>query len=133
MDGLIWECSLRTCRKRRSIRPGSFFEDSKISLVQWFNIIYLWSIDVSNKQLSFMTGISIHTIATTLAKIRQICSLKILHGNIKIGGRGKTVEIYESMLGHKHKFPKARGCSVWWKEAVATLSHFVSQITRERP
>ena len=78
---LIWECPLRTCRKRRSIRAGSFFEDSKISLGQWLNIIYLCSIDVSNKQLSLMTGISLRTIAATLAKIRQICSLKILHGN----------------------------------------------------
>ena len=47
VDGLIWECPLRTCRKRLSIRAGSFFEDSKISLGQWLNIIYLWSIDVS--------------------------------------------------------------------------------------
>ena len=131
MDGVIWECPLRTCRKRRSIRAGSFFEDSKISLGQWLNIIYLWSIDVLNKQLSLMTGFSLRTIATTLGKIRQICSLKILHGNIKLGGRGKTVEIDESMFGHKRH--KARGCSVWWKEAVATLSHFLSQMALERP
>ena len=131
MDGLIWECPLRTCRKWRSIRAGSFFEDSKISLGQWLNIIYLWSIDVLNKQLSLITGFSLHTIATTLGKIRQICSLKILHGNIKLGGRGKTVEIDESMFGHKRH--KARGCSVWWKETVAALSHFVSQIALERP
>ena len=103
VDGLIWECPLRTCRKRRSIRAGSFFEDSKISLGQWLNIIYLWSIDVSNKQLSLTTGISLRTIATTLAKIRQICSLKILHGNIELGGRGKMVESDESMFGHNTK------------------------------
>ena len=35
-----------------------------------------WSIDVSNRQLSLMTGFSLRTIATTLAKIRQICPLK---------------------------------------------------------
>ena len=110
VDGLIWECPLRTCRKRRSIRAGSFFEDSKISLRQWLNIIYLWSIDVSNKQLSLLTGISLRIIATTLAKIRQICSLKILHGDIKLGGRGKTVEIDESMFGHKRKYNRGRVC-----------------------
>ena len=114
VDSLIWECPLRTCRKRRSIRAGSFFEDSKISLRQWLNIIYLWSIDVSNKQLSLMTGISLRTIATTLAKIRQICSLKILHGNIKLGGRGKTVEIDESMFGHKRKYNRGRVSEGTW-------------------
>ena len=100
MDGLIWECPLRTCRKRRSIRAASFFEDSKISLGLWLNIIYLWSVDVSDKQLSLMTGFSLRTIATALGKIRQMCSLKIPHGNIKLGGRGKTVEMDESMRSH---------------------------------
>ena len=61
VDGLNWECPLRTCRKRRSIRTGSFLEDSKISLGQLLNMIYLWSIDVSNMQLSLMTGFSLHT------------------------------------------------------------------------
>ena len=114
VDGLIWECPLRTCRKRRSISAGSFFEDSKISLRQWLNIIYLWSIDVSNKQLSLITGFSLRTIATTLAKIRQVCSLKILHGNIKLGGRGKTVEIDESMFGHKRKYNRGRVSEGTW-------------------
>ena len=62
-----------------------------------------WSIDVSNKQLSLMTKFLLRAIATTLAKIRQICSLKILHGNIELGGRGKMVESDESMFGHKTK------------------------------
>ena len=29
-DGSHWECPVNKCRKRRSIRAGSFFEDSKI-------------------------------------------------------------------------------------------------------
>ena len=62
-----------------------------------------------------MTGISLRTIATTLAKIRQICSLKILHVNIKLGGRGKTVEIDESMFGHKRKYNRGRRrVGVWY-------------------
>ena len=138
VDGLIWECPLRTCRKRRSIRAGSFFEDSKISLGQWLNIIYLWSIDVSNKQLSLMTGFSLRTIATTLSKIRQICSLKILDGNIKLGVEERQWRSTSQCLDISAsttvaEFLKARGCSVWWKEAVAALSHFVFQIARERP
>ena len=59
-----------------------FFEDYKIPLSHWLYIIFLWSFDKSNKGL------------------QGICSLKILHGKIKLGGRGKTVEIDESMFGH---------------------------------
>ena len=29
-DGYHWECPVNQCRKRRSIRAGTFFEDSKI-------------------------------------------------------------------------------------------------------
>ena len=39
----IWECPSSNCRKHRSVRVGSFFEDSHISLPQWLYVIYLWS------------------------------------------------------------------------------------------
>ena len=65
-------------------------------------------------QLSLMTGFSLHSIPTTRAKIRQICSLKILHGNIKLGRRGKTVEIDESMCGHKRKYNRGQVSEGAW-------------------
>ena len=49
-DGYHWECPVNHCRKRRSIRAGSFFEDSKIPLHRWLYIIWLWSIEESNKK-----------------------------------------------------------------------------------
>ena len=97
------------------MRIGPLINNSKhaIGLLE-NNIVYLWSIDVSNKQLSLMTGISLRTIATTLAKIRQSGSLKILHGNIKLGGRRKTVEFDESMFGHKCKYNRGRVSEGAW-------------------
>ena len=94
-DGYIWECPLSNCRKHRSVRVGSFFEDSNISLAKWLCVIYLWSIGESNKRLSLLTRLSLPTIVTVLDKIRNICSMKILNGNFKLGGRGKIVEIDE--------------------------------------
>ena len=55
-----------------------FFDDYKIPLSHWLYIIFLWSFDKSNKGF------------------RDTCSLKILHGKIKLDGRGKTVEMDES-------------------------------------
>ena len=40
---------------------------------------------------------------TVLDKIRNICTMKILNSNFKLGSRGKTVEIDESMFGNKRK------------------------------
>ena len=97
------------------MRIGPLINNSKHAIGSLENnIVYLWSIDVSNKQLSLMTGISLRTIATTLAKIRQSGSLKILHGNIKLGGRRKTVEFDESMFGHKRKYNRGRVSEGAW-------------------
>lgn len=41
---------------------------------------------------------------TVLDKIHNICSMKILHGNFKLGGRGRTVGIDDSMFGNKWKY-----------------------------
>ena len=103
-DGYYWECPVRHCRKRWSIRTGSIFEDSKVSLAKWLYIIFLWSIEESNKKVSLLSGVSLRTVVTILQRLRDICSLKIMHSNIKLGGRGKTVEIDESMFGHKRKY-----------------------------
>ena len=51
---------------------------------------------------------------TALQRLRDICSLKILRGNLKLGGRGKTIEIDESMFGHKRKYNRGRvGRGTW--------------------
>ena len=113
-DGFICECPAKICIRRRSIRTGSFFEDSKIPLGQWLYVIFLWSIDESNKRLSLLTRLSLRTVVTTLAKLCNLCSWKILNGNIKLGGRGKTVEIEESMFGAKRKYNRGRVSEGTW-------------------
>ena len=85
-DGYHWECPVNQYRKRRSIRAGSFFEYSKIPLSDWLYFIFLWSIDESNKKVSLLTGLPLRTGITALQRLRDICYLKILHGNLKLGG-----------------------------------------------
>jgi len=51
---------------------------------------------------------------TALEKLRNICSWKILNRNIKLGGRGKTVEIDEAMCGAKHKYNHSRVSEGAW-------------------
>ena len=100
--------------QKTKVDTGSFFEDSKIPLSHWLYVIFLWSIDESNKKVSLMTGLSLRTVITALQRLRDICSLKILHGNLKLGGRGKTIEIDESMFGHKRKYNRGRvGQGTW--------------------
>ena len=108
-DGYHWECPVNKCRKRRSIRAGSFFEDSKIPLSHWLYVIFLWSIDESidesNKKVSLMTGLSLRTVITALQRLRDICSLKILHGNLKLGVPNRTRETLVTGLVQKFVEP----------------------------
>ena len=83
---------------KMKVRAGSFFENSKLPLLHWLYIIFLWSIEESNKKVLQLTGLSLRTVIMALQRLRDICSLKILHGNLKLGGRGKMIEIDESMF-----------------------------------
>ena len=109
-DGYHWECSARQCRKRRSIRAGSFFEHSKISLALWLYVIFLWSIEEQSKQLAMLTGLSLRAVTTALQELRNICSLKILHGHITLAGRGKTFR--NGHFSHRIFFQLLNVCTV---------------------
>jgi len=86
-DGYHWECPVNQCRKRRSISAGSFFfEDSKIPLSHWLYIIILWSIDESNIKVLLLARFSLRMVIMALQRLRDICSLKIQHSNVKLGG-----------------------------------------------
>ena len=113
-DEYHWECLACRCRKRRSIRAGSFFENSKIPLAHWLYVIFLWSIEVQSKKVVMLTGLLLRTVTTALQALRNICSLKILHGHIKLGVHGETVEIDESMFGHKRKYNRGRISKGTW-------------------
>ena len=40
-DGVSWWCS--SCKTRKSIRNGSFFQKSHITLQKWLLLLHLWS------------------------------------------------------------------------------------------
>ena len=96
---ITWECPVNQCRKWRSIRAGSFFENSKIPLSHGCT-------SSCGRLMSPITTnwFSLCTVITALQRLRDICSLKILHNNVKMGGGGKTVEIDESKFRHKRKY-----------------------------
>jgi len=53
MDGCIWRCPPKICRATVSTRKGSFFEKSHLPLTKLLDLLYYWSMDLSNAEAQF--------------------------------------------------------------------------------
>ena len=100
-DGYSWW--YRLCKTRRSIRAGSFFEKSRLTLQQWLLMIALWDREypvtdaISDRKIDIRTGIDIHQW------LHEVCTTKLLQTPIVLGGAGVVVQIDESLFRHKPK------------------------------
>jgi hypothetical protein len=45
-EGVVWRC--RGCRATTSLRKGSFFDRSKLPLTKLADLVYYWSMEVTN-------------------------------------------------------------------------------------
>jgi transposase-like protein len=95
----------RDCLKKFSVRNGTIFEDSKISLMKWFEAIFLMTSHkkgISSCQLARDCGVTQKTAWFMLHRIRNAAMTK----EFKAPLRG-TVEIDEAYVGPKPKFQHA--------------------------
>ncbi|XP_015778689.1 PREDICTED: uncharacterized protein LOC107356600, partial [Acropora digitifera] len=80
-------CRNKRCRTWLSIRSGSFFKGSNITL-----------------NFGKQNRMTYQPFKAALGELRTVSSNKVLNAGIKIGGLGKTVEIDESKFGAKRKY-----------------------------
>lgn len=96
-DGKTFKCA--ECRKKFSIRTGTIFESSKISLKVWLLAIYLLSTSkkgISSVQLASQLGVTQKTAWFMYHRIRNTYNQK---KNMLTG----TVEMDETYVGGKEK------------------------------
>lgn len=126
-DGKTHKCG--DCRQRFSIKVGTIFEDSKISLRKWFIAIYLitsHSKGISSVQLAKDLGVTQKTAWFMLHRLRHAAKTKSFNGPLK-----NEVEVDETYIGVRKRTnmpvnapPAHRGatlkprllCWVWWRE-----------------
>jgi transposase-like protein len=121
-DGKKYKCA--KCRKIFSVRVGTIFEESKITLRKWFIAIYLITSHkkgISSVQLGKDVGVGQKCAWFMLHRIRH--SFKLNKGTEKLTG---TIEADETFMGgaegNKHKNKRTentQGRSVAKKSAVA--------------
>ena len=102
-DGYRWRCP--DCRKGVSVRKGSFFEKSKITLQKWLLLMHWWARQYPVKDAATKTEVSLHTAIQVYSWMRDVCSYRLctVDPPIKLGGNTKVVAIDESLFSHKPK------------------------------
>ena len=104
-DGVSWWCP--SCKTRKSIRNGSFFQKSHITLQKWLLLLHLWSREYPVTCVAEdHVGIDSNTACDVYQWLREVCSTKLLGTPIVLGGQSTVVQIDESLFRHKPKVKK---------------------------
>ena len=104
-DGLCWQCP--GCKGRKSIREGSYFSKSHLTLQEWFILIFFWVDEEGVCKAAKHSGTSLVTAINVYQWLREVCSSRLIRdGPAALGGNGKVVEIDESCFRHKPKVYK---------------------------
>ena len=100
-DQYSWWCP--QCKTRTTIRDGSFFHRSRITLQQWMLLIYLWSREYPVGDVAEEVDVSNRMAIDVYQWLRDVCSTALLQQPIILGGSVSAVQIDESLFRHKPK------------------------------
>lgn len=97
-----YKCGCKNCKKKFTVKVGTYLENSKLPLRTWFAAIYLLTTSkrgISSVQLSVQLGITQKTAWFMLHRIRQM----LKDDKPKKVGGDKEVEVDETYVGGKRK------------------------------
>ena len=100
-DGVGWFCP--HCKSQKSIREGSFFAKSRITLQKWLMLLYLWAREYPVSDARDETLVTKTTAVNVYQWLREVCSTALLNTPTKLGGPGVVLQIDESQFTHKPK------------------------------
>jgi hypothetical protein len=112
-DGIMFECCKRTCRRSKSIRAGSFFDQSRLTLCECMLFLHLWSRNYSEKLICDDFNFSNNTVVDWARFCRDLCVYEFENTDSIIGGPGAVVEIDETVVV-KRKYNRGRVLRDGW-------------------
>ena len=97
---LVW----RKHNERISVKKGSFFHDTNLTLAETVKVVYWWSVKNTVLQTSRETGISQQTLVEYFQFLREMCAEVVYANRQPIGGfddkgQPRICEIDESKFG----------------------------------
>ena len=106
VDKYRWKC--KGCNKRQSVRDGSFFSESRLSLQTLICYIYGWSRNMQQSEIQHEAGMNDapNTLADWANFCRDVCEVDLetnpsVIGGINADGTPIVVEIDESKFFHR--------------------------------
>ena len=115
-DGVKWECRKQVNGKIHksevSIRKGSWFDSSKMTLEEILKLTYWWCQDLDQAQIKHELGIAESTGVDWDSFCREV-KIILLENGEKLGGKGKVVQIDESKFG-KRKYHRGHHVEGQW-------------------
>lgn len=112
-DKSRWRCMKRGCRKTKSIRTSSFFEQVRLGLCKSMLFFHLWSKGYSEKLIIDDFDFSAKTVVDWSRFCRELCTYSIDTMDMVIGGDGVTVELDETVI-FKRKYDSGRMLRTGW-------------------
>lgn len=101
-DNVSWWCP--HCKSRKSIRDGSFFAKSRLTLQKWLVLMYFWAREYPVGDAAEEAQVQQKTAIDVYQWLREVCSTRLItSGPVVLGGPGAVVQIDESLFRHKPK------------------------------
>lgn len=117
-DGFMWFCrkkgreNAHECTK--SVRDGSWFSHSHLSIVQILKMTRLWYAKAMHEYIMYEVKVFEHAVTDWCMFCREVCQEIMMNERAeKIGGFGKIVEIDESKFG-KMKYGRGKPVKGEW-------------------
>ena len=150
-DGFAWVCYKGDCNRRKSgksVRCNSFFEDTRLALLDCMIMIELWCAEYSIKAIVKDYRYVKSTVVRFTLKLRERVRAYYASNMMRLGDPGIICQLDESLIVHKVKNHTGRPASsnVWlfgiadcsvkpsklWME-VGIWSFFCHQVSRKGP
>ena len=95
-DGVTLRCP--KCKRKVSVRAGTFIENSNLPLETILSIIYLLKLDVLNSKIAEVVGVEENVVGRIALKLREAYSRSLHDDNEQLGGEGVIVHVDECLL-----------------------------------
>ena len=130
--GFYFRCTLRSCRKKISVRKDTWFEGSYLRIATIIQFVYFWCRNyVIQDELRFQLGIvGEHTIVNWKNFCRDICLEYFIRNPVVIGGLGQTVEIDECFFSAQRRTSSEKAMGFWkdlWFQSIAEMQQLFFQ------